>query len=49
MKALVLTVQKIEPRLKFLKSRSKSKVKVTRAKVKVSNERSHHKESTCEI
>ena len=39
----------LAPEGKFLKSRSKSKVKVTRSKVKVSNERSHHKESTCEI
>ena len=38
-----------ETRLKFLKSRSKSKVKVTRSKVMVSNERSRHKVSTCEI
>ena len=29
--------------------RSNFKVKVTRSKVKVSNENSHHKESTCEI
>ena len=49
MKALALMVVEIKPRLIFLKSRSKSKVKVIRSKVMVSNERFRHKVSTCEI
>ena len=36
-------------RLKFLKSRSNFKVKVTRSKIMVWCERSFHKEYTCEI
>jgi hypothetical protein len=35
MKALSLTIQKIWPMLKFLKSRSNVKVKVTRSKILV--------------
>ena len=49
MKALSLTVHKLWPRLKFLKSRSNLKVKVTRSKIMVWCERSCHKECTCEI
>ena len=49
MKALALLVGKIWPRLKFLKSRSNFKVKVTRSKIIVWRERSCHKEYTCEI
>ena len=39
MKALALMVPKLWPRLKFLKSRSKVKVKVTRPKMRVPLER----------
>ena len=46
MKALSLTVQKLWPRLKFLKSRSNFKVKVTRSIIMVWYERSCHKEYT---
>ena len=42
-------IQEIYPRLKVFESRSKSKVKATRSKVKVPNERSTHEVSTCEI
>ena len=49
MKALSLPIQKLCPMLKFLKSRSKVKVKVTRSKILVSMERYCHKEYTCEI
>ena len=49
MKGLALTVQKLWPRLKFLKSRSKIEVKVTRPKVLVPLERPSHKVYTCEI
>ena len=44
MKALSLLVRKLWPRLKFFKSRSNFKVKVTRSKVMVPCERSCHKE-----
>ena len=46
MKALPLLVRKLWPRLKFFKSRSKVKVKVTRSKILVPMERSCHKECT---
>jgi hypothetical protein len=49
METLLPTNQKIWPRLKFSKRRSKSKVKGQRVKVLVSNERSCQKEYTCEI
>ena len=49
MKALPLMVFKLWPMLKFFKSRSKFKVKVTRSKMMVPCERSCHKEYTCEI
>jgi hypothetical protein len=49
MKALPPTNQKLWARLKFLKNRSNSKAKGQRVKVMVSNERSYHKEYTCEI
>ena len=48
-KALSLLIQKLWSRLKFLKSRSNSKVKVTRSKILVSLERSCNKAYTCEI
>ena len=43
-KALSLLVWKLWPRLKFFKSRSNIKVKVTRSKIMVPSERSCHKE-----
>ena len=46
MKALPLLVRKLWPRLKFFKSRSNVKVKVTRSKILVPLERSCHKECT---
>jgi hypothetical protein len=49
MQALSLTIQKIWPKLKFLKSESNFKVKVTRSKILVLIERSCHKEHTYEI
>ena len=49
MKALSLLVRKLWPRLKFFKSRSNFKVKVTRSKIMVPSERSCHKEYTYEI
>ena len=49
MKALCLTVHKLWPWLKFLKSRSNFKVKVTRSNIMVWCERSCHKKYTCEI
>ena len=49
MKALSLLVLKLWPRLKFFKSRSNLKVKVTRSKILVPSERSCHKEYTYEI
>jgi hypothetical protein len=49
MKALSLTIQNIRPMLKFLKSGSNFKVKVTRSKILVPTERSCHKEYTYEI
>ena len=49
MKVLSLTVHKLWPRLKFLKSRSNFKVKVTRSKIMAWCERSCHKEYTCEV
>ena len=45
-KALPLLVKKLWPRLKFFKSRSNVKFKVTRSKILVSMERSCHKECT---
>ena len=42
MKALPLLVKKLWPRLKFFKSRSNFKVKVTRSKILVPVERSCH-------
>ena len=44
MKALSLLVRKLRPRLKFFKSRSNFKVKVTRSIIMVPRERSYHKE-----
>ena len=44
MKALSLLIRKLWPRLKFFKSRSKFKVKVTRSKIMVACERSCHNE-----
>ena len=49
MKALSRMVEKLWPRLKFFKSKSNFKVKVTRFKIMVSCERSCHKEYTYEI
>jgi hypothetical protein len=49
MKAILLTIQKIWPILKFLKSRSNIKVKVSRSKIMVPIERSCHKEHIYEI
>ena len=49
MKALSLLVRKLWPRLKFFKSRSNFKVKVTRSKMMVPCERSCPKEYTCAI
>ena len=49
MKALPVVVFKLWPMLKFLKRRSKFKVKVTRSKIVEPCERSCHKEYTCEI
>ena len=50
MKALVLTVHTLRPRLKlFFKTRSNFKVKVTRWKIMEWCKRSCHKEYTCEI
>ena len=46
MKALSLAVRKLWLRLKFFKSRSNFKVKVTRSKFMVPGERSCHKEYT---
>ena len=46
MKALSLLLRKLRPRLKFFKSRSNFKVKVTRSKITVPGERSSHKEYT---
>ena len=48
-KALVLTIQKLWPRLKFLKSRSNAKFKVTRSKILGQTERSCYKEYSCQI
>ena len=49
MKSLSLLVWKLWPRLKFFKSRSNFKVKVTRSNFMVPCERSCHKEYTCAI
>jgi hypothetical protein len=49
MKALSLTIQKIWPKLKFLKSGSNFNVKVARSKLLVPLERSCHKEDTYKI
>ena len=49
MKVLPLLVRKLLSRLKFFKSRSNVKVKVTRSKILVPMERSCHKECTYEI
>jgi hypothetical protein len=49
MKSLSLTIQKIWPMLKFLKSGSNFKVKVTRSKVMIPIKRSCHKEHTYEL
>ena len=48
MKALSLLVGKLWPRLKFFKSKSNSKVKVTRSNIIVPSERYCHKEYTYE-
>ena len=48
-KALSLLVWKLWPKLKFFKSRSNFKVKVTRSNIMVLCERSCHKEYTYEI
>ena len=47
MKSLPSLVRKLWPRLKFFKSRSNFKVKVTRSKLLVPTERSCHKDYTC--
>ena len=47
--SLPLLVRKLWPRLKFFKSRSNVKVKVTRSKILVPMERSCHKECIYEI
>ena len=44
MKAPSLSLQKLWPRLKFVKNRSKAKVKVTGSKFLETTERSCHKE-----
>jgi hypothetical protein len=49
MKAISLTIQKIEPMLNFLKSGSNFNVKVTRSKVIIPIQRSCHKEHAYEI
>ena len=49
MKAPSLLNRKLWPRLKFIKSRSTFKVKVTRSKIMVPCERSCHKKNTCAI
>ena len=49
MKALSLLVRKLWPRLKFIKSRSNFKVKVTRSEIMVPCESSCHKEYTSAI
>ena len=49
LEALSLPVRKLWPRLKFFKSRSNFKVKVTRSKIMVPCEKSCHKEYTCAI
>ena len=49
MKDLPLLVRKLLPRLKFYKSRSNFKVKVTRSKIMVPSESSCHKEYRYEI
>ena len=49
MKAISLPVRKLRPRLKFFKSRSNFKVKVTRSKIMVPFELSCHKEYTYAI
>ena len=49
MKALSLTIKKVWPMLKFLKSRSKVTVKVTSSKFMVPSERSCHKVYTRQI
>jgi hypothetical protein len=49
MKAVSLAIQKILPMLKFLKSGSNFKVKVTRSKLLVPIERPCHKKHTYEI
>ena len=48
-KAISLLVRKLWQRLKFFKSRSNFKVKVTRSKFMVPSERSCHKQYTCAI
>ena len=49
MKALSLTIKKLWPMLKFLKSRSKVMVKVISSKFMVPLERSCHKDHTFQI
>ena len=49
LKALTLLVRKLWPKLKFFKSRSNFKVKVTRSNNLVPCERFCHKEYTCAI
>ena len=49
MKAIPLVVFELSPMLKFFKSRSNFKVKVTRSKIMVQLERSCHKEYKYEI
>ena len=49
MKSLFLLVRKLWSRLKFFKSRSNFKVKVTRSKLTVPCDRSCHKEYTCNM
>jgi hypothetical protein len=46
MKALPPTNKKLRPMIKFIKSRSNSKVKGKKVKVMLSYERSYHKEYT---
>ena len=47
--AISLLAKKLLPRLSFIKSRSKVKVKDTKSKILVSTERSCQKEYTCVI
>ena len=48
-KVLALTIHKLLARLKFLKSRSNSQVKITRSKILEPMERYYHMGYSCEI